>query len=69
MSGKLIPWLGWPCLLLLLAGLYFGFFVAPPDYQQGESYRIIFIHVPSAWMSMFVPLYTMSGSPPPIPVT
>ena len=54
MSGKLIPWLGWSCLLLMLTGLYFGFFVAPPDYQQGESYRIIFIHVPSAWMSMFV---------------
>jgi heme exporter protein C len=54
MSGKLIPWLGWSCVLLMLAGLYTGFFVAPPDYQQGESYRIIFIHVPSAWMSMFV---------------
>lgn len=54
MSGKLIPWLGWSCVLLMLGGLYTGFFVAPPDYQQGESYRIIFIHVPSAWMSMFV---------------
>ncbi len=54
MSGKLIPWFGWSCLLLVLGGLYMGFFVAPPDYQQGESYRIIFIHVPSAWMSMFV---------------
>ncbi len=54
MSGKLIPWLGWICLLLLVLGLYYGFFVAPPDYQQGESYRIMFIHVPAAWMSMFV---------------
>lgn len=54
MSGKLIPWLGWTCLILMLVGLYQGFFVAPTDYQQGESYRIIFIHVPSAWMSMFV---------------
>lgn len=54
MSGTLIPWLGWICLLLLLSGLYYGFFVAPPDYQQGESYRIMFIHVPAAWMSMFV---------------
>jgi len=35
-------------------GLYIGFFVAPTDAQQGEGYRIIFIHVPTAWMSMFL---------------
>jgi heme exporter protein C len=35
-------------------GLYIGFFVAPTDFQQGESYRIIFIHVPAAWMSMLI---------------
>jgi len=40
--------------LLTLWGLYIGFFVAPTDFQQGESYRIIFIHVPAAWMSMFI---------------
>jgi heme exporter protein C len=40
--------------LLLLSGLYLGLFVAPADYQQGESYRIMFIHVPAAWMSMFI---------------
>ncbi|BBA35931.1 heme exporter protein CcmC [Methylocaldum marinum] len=39
---------------MLLAGLYLGLFVAPPDYQQGESYRIMFVHVPSAWMSLFI---------------
>ncbi|BAP56218.1 heme ABC transporter permease [Thioploca ingrica] len=38
----------------MLVGLYYGLLVAPPDYQQGESYRIMFIHVPAAWMSMFV---------------
>ena len=53
-SGKLIPWLGWSCAGFLLTGLYYGLFVAPPDYQQGESYRIMFVHVPSAWMSMLV---------------
>src|SRR5256885_14497701 len=37
-----------------LAGIYVGFFVAPTDAQQGEVYRIIFIHVPAAWMSMFL---------------
>jgi len=41
-------------VVLCLVGLYIGFFVAPTDYQQGESYRIIFIHVPAAWMSMFL---------------
>jgi len=40
--------------LLAAAGLYVGFFVAPTDAQQGEAYRIIFIHVPAAWMSMFL---------------
>ena len=40
--------------LLAAAGLYVGFFVAPTDAQQGEVYRIIFIHVPAAWMSMFL---------------
>ena len=41
-------------LALLLAGLYGGLIKAPTDYQQGESYRIIFVHVPAAWMSLFV---------------
>jgi heme exporter protein C len=40
--------------VLGMAGLYIGFFVAPTDAQQGEAYRIIFIHVPAAWMSMFI---------------
>lgn len=54
LSGRLVPWLGMLTLLLLLSGLYLGLFVAPPDYQQGQSYRIMFVHVPSAWMSLFV---------------
>jgi len=40
--------------LLCIAGLYVGLLVAPTDAQQGEAYRIIFIHVPAAWMSMFI---------------
>ena len=40
--------------ILTVWGLYIGFFVAPTDFQQGESYRIIFIHVPAAWMSMLI---------------
>ena len=54
LAGTLAPWLGWICLGLMAGGLYGGLVAAPPDYQQGESYRIIFVHVPSAWMSMFI---------------
>ncbi|MFK5970848.1 MAG: heme ABC transporter permease [Candidatus Marithrix sp.] len=54
LAGRLIPWFGWACLILMLAGLYYGLFKAPPDYQQGQSYRIMFVHVPAAWMSMFI---------------
>lgn len=54
LAGKLMPWFGLPCLALMAWGLYQGLFVAPPDYQQGDSYRIIFIHVPAAWMSLFI---------------
>jgi len=52
LSGKLFPWLYALALLLGLAGVYMGFFVAPTDATQGEAYRIIFVHVPAAWMSM-----------------
>lgn len=53
-AGRLVPWFAWAAALLAAAGLYIAFFVAPTDATQGESYRIIFIHVPAAWMSMFV---------------
>ncbi|MGD8914086.1 MAG: heme ABC transporter permease [Candidatus Thiodiazotropha sp.] len=53
-AGKLIPWFMVSFLITLLWGLYNGLFIAPPDYQQGESYRIMYIHVPAAWMSMFI---------------
>ena len=54
LAGRLSPWLGAGCALALLAGLWLGLVVAPADYEQGESYRIIYVHVPAAWMSMFV---------------
>lgn len=54
LAGRLVPWFAAAAVLLTVVGLYIGFFVAPTDFQQGEVYRIIFIHVPAAWMAMFV---------------
>ena len=54
LAGKLIPFFTALAAILCAIGLYISFFVAPTDAQQGESYRIIFIHVPAAWMSMFL---------------
>jgi heme exporter protein C len=54
LAGRLIPWFAVLALVLCMWGLYIGFLVAPTDAQQGEAYRIIFIHVPAAWMSMFI---------------
>jgi len=54
LAGKLVPWFSVLAGALALAALYIAFLVAPTDHQQGESYRIIFIHVPAAWMSMFL---------------
>ncbi len=60
LAGQLVPWFAWPAGILTIIGLYIGFFVAPTDATQGESYRIIFIHVPAAWMSMVIYL-AMAG--------
>ena len=54
LAGKMIPWFAAMAAALAAAGLYIGLVVAPTDFQQGDAYRIIFIHVPAAWMSMFI---------------
>jgi len=54
LAGRLVPWFFALAVAFALAGLAVGFLVAPADAQQGEAYRIIFIHVPAAWMSMFI---------------
>ncbi len=54
LAGKMIPWFAIPALILGGYGLVMGLFVLPADFKQGESYRIIFIHVPAAWMSMVI---------------
>lgn len=51
------PWLLWPAVLMMLWAAYAGLFVVPPDYQQKDAYRIIFVHVPAASLSLLV--YTM----------
>jgi heme exporter protein C len=51
--GVVVPWLTALVVVLLGTGLYLSLFVAPPDYQQGETVRVMFIHVPSAWLAMF----------------
>lgn len=50
----LIPWLAVTFAILIVCGLYGALVFAPPDYQQGEAYRIIFVHVPAAWLSMMI---------------
>src|SRR5688572_18455664 len=54
LSGRLIPWLALATAGLMTWGLYGGLAQAPADYQQGEGFRIIYVHVPNAWMSLFV---------------
>ncbi len=54
LATSLTPWFGTAAAILIATGLYLGLLVAPPDYQQGDGYRIIFVHVPSAWLSMFI---------------
>ncbi len=54
LADRLLPWTGSLAVLAIGLGLYLGLFVAPPDYQQGESVRIMYVHVPSAWMALFV---------------
>jgi heme exporter protein C len=51
-ARPLTGWLGWIGVLLIAIGLGAGLFIAPPDYLQGESVRIIYVHVPSAWLGM-----------------
>lgn len=51
-AGRLLPWFSWPALVLVVCGLYGGLLRAPADYQQGDAFRIIYIHAPSAWLSL-----------------
>jgi heme exporter protein C len=54
LAGRMQPWFTGLAVLFGAVGLWIGLFVAPTDFQQGEGYRIIFVHVPASWMSMFI---------------
>jgi heme exporter protein C len=54
LAQRLTPWFAWPAGALIVAALYGGLVLAPPDYQQGDGFRIIYMHAPSAWMSLMV---------------
>lgn len=54
LAGRMIPWFWTLAALFGIAGLTIGFLIAPADAQQGEGYRIIFLHVPASWLSMFI---------------
>jgi len=52
LSARMIPWFAVPGMLLIAYGAWAGLFIAPPDYQQGDAFRIIYVHVPAAYLSM-----------------
>jgi heme exporter protein C len=54
LATRLTPWFAWLAGLSIIGGLYGGLVLAPVDYQQGDDYRIIYVHAPSAWMSLMV---------------
>jgi heme exporter protein C len=54
LATALTPWFGWAAALLCTAGLIGGLVLAPADYQQGDGFRIIYVHAPSAWLSLMV---------------
>ncbi len=62
LSASLLPWISGLAAVLIAVGLYLAFFSAPPDYQQGQTVKIMFIHVPSAWLAMGVYLLVAISS-------
>lgn len=62
LSATMLPWVGGLAASLIAVGLYLAFFSAPPDYQQGQTVKIMFIHVPSAWLAMGIYLLVAISS-------
>lgn len=62
LANAILPWAAGLTVCLIGAGLYFAFAASPPDYQQGETVRIMYVHVPSAWMAMFAYAFVATAS-------
>ncbi|MBL6954273.1 MAG: heme ABC transporter permease [Alphaproteobacteria bacterium] len=62
LAGRIQPWAGGLAALLLAVGFYLALIVVPADYQQGDTVRIMFVHVPSAWMAMFCYIFLAVAS-------
>ena len=62
LSAKTLPWCGWAAVTFLVVGLYWSLVVAPPDYQQGDTVRIMYVHVPAAWWALGVYLFVALAS-------
>ncbi len=62
LSARALPWCGWSTAAVLVIGFYLALVVAPPDYQQGEAVRIMYVHVPAAWMALSVYLLIAAAS-------
>ena len=54
LAGKMLPWFAWPALLLGVGGLFGALVLAPADYQQGDGFRILYVHAPAAWLSVMI---------------
>ena len=61
-SEAALPWCAWASLAIIAVGLYLALIAAPPDYQQGEAVRIMYVHVPAAWMALNVYLFVAMAS-------
>ena len=57
LADRLLPWFAWPAAIAIVVALYGGLVLAPADYQQGDGFRIIYVHAPSAWLSLMA--YTL----------
>src|SRR5947209_7002001 len=62
LSARAVPWCGWTAAVVLAIGLFWALVVAPPDYQQGDTVRIMYVHVPAAWMALSVYLFVAISS-------
>ena len=62
LANAILPWVTGLTVILIATGLYFAFAASPPDYQQGQTVRIMYVHVPSAWMSMFAYAFIVLAS-------